>query len=119
MSEFTLEKANEAWAGPVEAYLRDPTPEDLAAITPELSDEERAAMSVGDLQDMQMKIWKSNQVRNMVGLLRKEAAFARRNEHHVLNGIFGKEFFNTLTDAQKDGLKARFAELNEAVKAEF
>jgi hypothetical protein len=119
MSEFTLEKANAAWEAPVTAYLRDPSPEELAALTPELSDEERANMSVGDLQDMQMSLWKKQQVRNVVGLLRKEAAFARRNEHHVLNGIFGKEFYNSLTQEQKDALKARFNELNEAVKAEF
>lgn len=119
MSDFTIEKAYEAWAGPVQAYLRDPSPEDLAALTTELSEEQRANMSVGDLQDMQMDLWKQQQVRNVVGLLRKEAAFARRNEHHVLNGILGKEFYNSLTDAQKDGLKARFGELNEAVKAEF
>lgn len=119
MSEFTLEKANEAWAGPVSAYLRDPSPEDLAAVTPELSDEERANMSVGDLQDLQMKIWKENQVRNVVGLLRKEAAFARRNEHHQLAKIFGKDVMDMLTQEQKDALHARFAELNEAVKAEF
>lgn len=119
MSEFTLEKAYEAWAGPVEAYLREPTSEELAAITPELSDDERENMSVGDLQDLQMKLWKERQVRNFVGLLRKEAAFARRNEHHVLNGIFGKEFYGTLSQDAKDKLHARFAELNEAVKAEF
>lgn len=119
MSEFTLEKANEAWAGPVEAYLRDPTPEDLAAITPEIPEEDRANMTVGDLEDLQMKIWKQRQVRNVVGLLRKEAAFARRNEHHVLNGIFGKEVFEHLSQEAKDKLHARFAELNEAVKAEF
>lgn len=119
MSEFTLEKANEAWAGPVSEYLRDPTSAELAALTPEIPEEDRGNMTVGQLEDKTKELWKQRQVRNVVGLLRKEAAFARRNEHHVLNGIFGKEFYESLTDAQKDALKARFTELNEAVKAEF
>lgn len=119
MSEFTLEKAYEAWGDPISAYLRDPSPEELTAITPEIPEEDRANMTVGQLEDKTKEIWKQRQVRNIVGLMRKEAAFARRNEHHVLNGIFGKEFYESLTDQQKDALKARFAELNEAVKAEF
>lgn len=119
MSEFTLEKAYEAWSGPVEAYLREPTIEELAALTPELSDEEISNMNVGELQDLQRKLWKERQVRNLVGLLRKEAAFARRNEHHVLNGIFGKEVLEHLSVEAKEKLHARFKELNEAVKADF
>lgn len=119
MSDFTLEKAYAAWEGPVTAYLREPTDKDLAAITPEIPAEDRDKMTVGQLQDLQKKLWKEHQLRNIIGLLRKEAAFARRNEHHILNGIFGKEFYNSLSQEQKDALKARFTELNEAVKAEF
>jgi hypothetical protein len=76
-------------------------------------------MTVGQLEDKTKELWKQRQVRNVVGLMRKEAAFARRNEHHVLNGIFGKEVFEHLSDEAKEKLHARFAELNEAVKAEF
>lgn len=119
MSDFTLEKAYEAWAGPVNAYLRDPSPEDLAALTPEIPEEDRANMTVADLQDMQMKLWKEKQARDIIGLLRKEAAFARRNEHHQLAQIIGKEQYAALSQETKDKIKARFAELNEAVKAKF
>lgn len=119
MSQFTLEKAYEAWGDPINAYLRDPSPEELAALTPEIPEEDRANMTVGQLEDKTKEIWKQRQVRNIVGLMRKEAAFARRNEHHVLNGIFGREVFDTISPAAKDKLHARFAELNEAVKAEF
>lgn len=119
MSEFTLEKAYEAWAGPVNAYLREPTPEDLAALTPEIPEEDRAIMTVGQLEDMQMDLWKQKQARDLIGLIRKEAAFARRNEHHQLAAIIGKEQYAALTDETKEKIKARFAELNQAVKAEF
>lgn len=119
MSDFTLEKAYEAWAGPVNAYLRDPSPEDLAALTPEIPEEDRATMTVGQLEEKTKALWKEKQARDIIGLLRKEAAFARRNEHHVLNGIFGKEVYELLSNEAKAKLHARFNELNKAVKAEF
>lgn len=119
MSDFSIEKAYEAWSGPVNAYLRDPSPEDLAALTPEIPEEDRAIMTVGQLEEMQLKLWKEKQARDIIGLLRKEAAFARRNEHHQLAAIIGKEQYEAMSQETKDGIKARFAELNEAVKAEF
>lgn len=119
MPLLTLREAYEAWDGPVEHYLREPTDAELANLMPVDHPIDLEKMTVGEVQDFQKNLWHAKQKRDLIGMLRKETAFARRNEHHVLNGIFGKEFYNSLNQEQKDALKARFAELNEAVKAEF
>jgi len=119
MSLLTLREAYKAWSPALDHYMREPTDAEIAALMPVDHPLPLDKMTVGEMQDFQKNLWQAKQKRDIVGMLRKEVAFARRNEHHVLNGIFGKEVYELLSQEAKDALHARFAELNEALKGKF
>lgn len=119
MPLLTLEQANTAWGDILAEYLREPTEDEIAKLMPPEYKLPIAEWTVGDYLDFKKELWLHHQQRNLIGLLRKETAFARRNEHHQLAKIFGKDIMNSLTEDQKKALHARFDELNEAVKGKF
>lgn len=113
---LTAEDAYKAWAETVGSLVREPTAAEIAAFMPEEHPLPLEKMTVGDYLDFKNNLWKAEQVRQIVNLLIRETAFARRNEHHQLARIFGKEVYEALPETVKEAIKARFAELSEAVK---
>lgn len=119
MSDFTLREAYKAWGDIINSYLREPTDEELAQLMPVDHPIDLEKMTVGEIQEFQANLWKAKQVRNIVGLLRKETAYARRNEHHQISNLFTKDEIAAISPETMRRIKERFASLNEAVRAEF
>lgn len=108
--------AHKAWGKWLEVTLREPTDEEITKLMPVDHQIPVDKMTVGDYIDFKKNIWRAKQTSEIIGLLMKEVAYARRNEHHKLAEIFGKEAYEALPDEVKAGLKKRFSELNEEVK---
>ena len=114
-----LREAYKAWGDVVDHYLREPTTEEITKLMPVDHALPLELMTVGDYLNFKANLWQATQKRNIIGLIRKEVAFARRNEHHQIAGLFAKGEYEALSDETKAKIKARFDELNEAVKGKF
>lgn len=119
MSELTLKDSYSAWGDLVNEYLREPTDEEIAALMPVDHPLPLEKMTVGDYLDFKKNLWQAKQARNIIGLLRKETAYARRNEHHQMSKLFTNEELASISPATKAALKRRFDELNEVIKGKF
>lgn len=119
MPLLTLQEAYKAWGDTLNHYLREPTDDELAALMPADHPIDVEKMTVGEVQDLQANLWKASQIRHIIGLLRKEVAYARRNEQHVISRLFTKAELDALSPQTISRLKERFDELNEVVKGSF
>lgn len=119
MPAQTLREAYAAWGEIIPHYLREPTDEDIAKLMPVDHPLPLEKMTVGDYLDFKQNLWLAKQVREIIGLLRKETAYARRNEHHQMSKLLTSDELANLSPSTKAALKRRFAELNETVKGEF
>lgn len=119
MAEMTLREAYKAWGDTINHYLREPTDEEIAALMPADHPLPLDKMTVGDYLDFKKNLWQAKQAREIIGLLRKETAYARRNEHHQLSKMFTAEELASFSPATVSALKKRFGELNEVIKGKF
>lgn len=119
MPAQTLREAYAAWGEVINHYLREPTDEEIDKLMPLDHPLPLDEMTVGDYLDFKKTLWQSKQVREIIGLLRKETAYARRNEHHQTSKLFTNAELASISPATKAALKRRFAELNETIKGSF
>lgn len=119
MPAQTLRDAYKAWGDWVNHILRKPTDAEIAALMPVDHPIPVDQMTVGEVLDFQENLWKAKQVREVIGVIRKEVAYARRNEHHQITSLFTKEEIAAISPETMAKLKARFGELNETVKGNF
>lgn len=115
---LTTREAHQAWGDIINDVLREPTDAEIAKLMPADHPLPLDKMTVGDYLDFKKNVWKAAQVSQIIYLLKKETAYARRNEHHQLGKIFGKEVWDGLPQSVKDAVKVRFDELNAEVKGE-
>lgn len=119
MPALTLREAYQAWGDIIDSYLREATDDDIAKLMPVDHPIDIEKMTVGEYLDFKKNLWRSSQARNIIGLLRKETAYARRNEHHQITKLFTADEIKNLSPETVKRLKERFAELNETVKGKF
>lgn len=112
----TIKEGNQAWGAYIDSILHEPTESELAQFIPEISDEDRDKVTIEQLNEMTLQRYQEQQKADLIWLLIKETAYARRNEQHVMAKLFGKEDVEKLSPETVIKLKERFAELNAVVK---
>lgn len=112
----TIEEGNKAWGTFIDTILHEPTEAELAQFIPEVPDEDRDKVTIEKLNEMTLERYQAQQKADLIWLLIKETAYARRNEQHVMSKLFTKAEVENLSPETVSKLKDRFAELNAVVK---